>query len=259
MPFTEADLAQLESLLDKKLAPIQESIDFFAAKYDKLLKQFEQQETKIRELSSENVLLKSQVSNLQNEAIQLKESVNEMEQYSRRECLEIKGIPVDIGENTNELVAQLGSLIDVDIDPKDISVSHRIPSRNRRNGPPSIIVKFIRRDLRDQLYQARKKLKDFTTRNLNLGHIGDNKIFISESLTSKNKELFNNALKVKKDFNFKFIWTKYGHIYLRKNNESPVRRISSYTDLEMLKGLQGGFPLTSHSPSPHSSQNFSSS
>jgi hypothetical protein len=30
------------------------------------------------ELSSENVLLKSQVSNLQNEAIQLKESVNEM-------------------------------------------------------------------------------------------------------------------------------------------------------------------------------------
>jgi hypothetical protein len=44
------------------------------------------------------------------------------------------------------LVAQLDSLIDVNIDPKDISVSHSIPSKNRRNGPPSIIISFIKQE-----------------------------------------------------------------------------------------------------------------
>ena len=52
------------------------------------------------------------------------------------------------------------------------------------------------------------KLKGKTTKDLGLCEA--NNIYISESLTASNRELFNEALKVKKDLNYKFIWSSNG-------------------------------------------------
>lgn len=198
MPISEEDLKQFEALFDKKFTPIQNSIEMFIDKYDKLLNIVQLQETTVKNLSAENKVLKLQVSNLQNELFQTKEAVNDLEQYSGRECLEIKGIPSTLYENTDEIIVKVGSLVGVDIVANDISVSHRLPTKNHRY-PPPIIAKFVRRNVRDELYHARKKWKDFSTTDLNMGaQATGNKIFISESLTSKNKELFNDALKLKK-------------------------------------------------------------
>ena len=85
----------------------------------------------------------------------------------------------------------------VQINEEDISVSHRLP-QNKHNvdKPPIIIAKFVRRDTKENLYRARSKLRHITTQDL--GFQGDNKIYIQESLTQKNKELFRKALKLKK-------------------------------------------------------------
>ena len=64
--------------------------------------------------------------------------LNELEQYGRRECLELRGIPVTDHENTTELVCQVANLVGVEISESDVSTSHRIqPKTNTSKFPPS--------------------------------------------------------------------------------------------------------------------------
>ncbi|CAH3046994.1 unnamed protein product, partial [Porites lobata] len=84
-------------------------------------------------------------------------SLNNLEQYSRRECVEISGIPETEDENTKEIAIKVGSLIGVHITESDLSVSHLLPKQ-----APNIVVKFVRRALRDRFYKARKFLRNKT-------------------------------------------------------------------------------------------------
>ena len=145
-------------------------------------------------------------------------------------------------QDTSDIVANLAKLVNINLDKEDISISHRLKaqqssSRDTRfpSRPPSIIVKFVRREVRDRLYRARNRLKNFSTKDLNLGRLSDNKIFISESLTQRNRELFNSALKLKKDLGYRFIWSFYGRIFIRRDADSPAVPISSDKDLENIK------------------------
>ena len=51
----------LEEILDKMLSSLQSSLDFLSAQYDSLLKAFKEQESKMKELSSVNSLLKAEI------------------------------------------------------------------------------------------------------------------------------------------------------------------------------------------------------
>ena len=156
------------------------------------------------------------------------------------ECLEISGIPERTGEDTTQIVVDISEAIGVGISEDDVSVSHRLPSKSdRRSGdkPKTIIAKITRRDIRDKIYKARSRLGSKTTKDI--GYRSSNKICISESLTKDNKELFKSCLQMKKSFKFKFIWTKYGKIFMRKD-ESPassVFQICSKKDLCKLSPL----------------------
>ena len=57
--------------------------------------------------------------------------------------------------------------------------------------PPAVNVKFTSRDVREKLCRARKVLNDITSQDL--GFSEENRIFINESLTHSNKELFKQA------------------------------------------------------------------
>ena len=72
-----------------------------------------------------------------------------------------------------------------------------------------------------------------TTKDLGLSRISDNKIYVSESLTAKNKKLFKECSKFRRENDFaRNIWTNQGRIYLRQNKDSPSKVITSQADLE---------------------------
>lgn len=99
----------------------------------------------------------------------------------------------------------------------------------------------MRRNIRNQLYEARRKLKSLTTKDLGLGILRDKQIFIQESLTPRRKELFKRNLEARKDKNFKFIWTSNGNIYLKKDESSLAIPVSSQKDLDKLRqGTKNG-------------------
>lgn len=227
----------LEELLDKKLAPLQASLDFLNEKYDIILKKVSDQEVKVKELSKENSRLHSEVGLLRSTLSNQGKWLNDLEQYGRRECLEIRGIPEVKGEDTSQIACQVANLIGVKLSRQDISTSHRIkPKNSTAKFPPSIIVKFTSRDKRDETYKARGRLRELSTHNVpGLDRFKSNSIYLSESLTQRNKALFKSALEDRKQMKYDFIWTANGNIYLRKNERSPSIHV---TDESVLINLR---------------------
>ena len=107
-----------------------------------------------------------------------------------------------------------------------------MPQR-QASGPPAIIVKFMRCDVKDNFYRARKQLKDLTTQDL--GYSEKNKIYLAESQTEGNRMLCKDCLKVKKDMEFELIWTLNGKIFMRKEKDSPVHLIANKEDLQKMQ------------------------
>ena len=123
---------------------------------------------------------------------------------------------------------------------EDISVCHHLPQPKGYKGKrkePCIIVKFARRDVKDNFYKARAELRSKTTKDI--GYHAQNNIYLAESLTERNKALFRSCLNVKRDKSYKFIWTLNGTIYLRKDENSDAIKIKSTEDLPMTLSFNG--------------------
>ena len=157
---------------------------------------------------------------------ELEDGQEDLKLYSRRDCLEFHGIPESmLSENTDEIVQQICNLIEVNLQPSDISVSHRLPARG--NIRP-IIAKFTRRNVRDNVYSYRRCLRSFSSSNLGFSQTTNN-LYINESLTPKAKELFYKVREFRKSYNFKYVWTRYGKCYLKTNDTD--QDIASFTSL----------------------------
>ena len=95
-------------------------------------------------------------------------------------------------------------------------------------------MKFVSRTIRDILYHARRHLKDKSISDIDFGRISVGKIYIAESLTRNNKELFKKCLDARKSQNYKFIWTNQGRIHFRKSSDVPAKLITAVRDIDNL-------------------------
>ena len=85
----------------------------------------------------------------------MKYALDEQEQYTKKDNIRIRGIPVTQGEDTNKIVVDLAKEIGVQITSDDISTSHRLGS-----GPTStIICRLVRRDVKKKIMKNKKALK----------------------------------------------------------------------------------------------------
>ena len=73
-----------------------EHVIFVNAKYDELLDRVERLEEEKELLQDENKVLKSSVQQLDQSMALLRQNFNDLEQYSRKECVEISGIPPSV-------------------------------------------------------------------------------------------------------------------------------------------------------------------
>ena len=111
-------------------------------------------------------------------------------------------------------------------DRKPSSTYHDSWSQCSIENSKSIILTFVRRDVRDSSFKAKKQLFDATSRDLVLQRVAEQKIFIAESLTQRNKKVFTDCIKAKHDLNFKYIWPSWGKMMLRKDDDRPARLTS---------------------------------
>ena len=113
----------------------------------KKLNRWSQANQKIQELEKSRKDLLNTTSNLEDSMYGNEIAIDDVQQYLRRDCLEVVGIPRVPQDNPIQLVQEVGSLIDVDIGVNDISTAHRLPDTKKVKN--RIIVKFVRRDKRE--------------------------------------------------------------------------------------------------------------
>ena len=98
----------------------------------------------IKNLQIENQRLRSRVDNLEKKVIYLEENGNLLEQYGRRNNLEITGISNEIEDVDLEgKVIEILDKIEVNVSSKDIEACHRI-GKSRDNSKKTII-RFVNR------------------------------------------------------------------------------------------------------------------
>ena len=96
---------------------------------------------------SDLTVVKNVNAKLEERIISLEKSQAKSEQYSRRNNIELSGIPNDIPEdNLDKVVTDICYDSDLEIKPKDIEECHRLPaSRYSRDSNKRVLVKFMNR------------------------------------------------------------------------------------------------------------------
>lgn len=163
----------------------------------------------IQSLQKENRGLKARVELLE-------AKVDAAEQYSRRNCLRIAGVPENQSENTDVYVIDLTRAIDAEVTLDDIERSHRVGKRRDSGRPRDIIVKFSSYRTRRKVYGARTKTKDN-------GYRG---VYINEDLTKLRNVLLMKARNMVKTKHIHSAWSSDGTILVRDLADNKHRIIS---------------------------------
>ncbi|CAN7947522.1 unnamed protein product [Ixodes hexagonus] len=206
---------------------VRSSITSLEKKYDSLLATVSAHTTDITDLRTEVGALKATVSEQADTILSLRSEMNEAEQFSRRQNMEIHGVKVVPGEAPASIVAELADKLGiVEHQPTDVVLVHRLSGKRALN--PPILVKFTSVEVKDRWMQARGKLRLLSTDD------SPERVFFNDNLTQTNRELFWLARTRGKELGYKFVWVKNARIFARKQEGAPHVRILQRSDLNLI-------------------------
>ncbi|KAJ8300591.1 hypothetical protein KUTeg_022110 [Tegillarca granosa] len=180
-----------------------------------------EQDLKIKELESAVNAQDMTISNQNHEIRSLQESIKhlqlnqeEQDQYSRRNCLVFKNVPLNTDINsidTDKVVLDICSKLGVQVDLQDISRSHIL-------GRPKTVK------LRAEVYKNKKKLKNH-----------QHKIFITEHLTKHRFQLVQRLNSLRLAMKIESYWTLDGRIFVKLFNKQRKIIIKNQNDIDALE------------------------
>lgn len=176
----------------------------------------------MEELIVENKELKKRVTTLE-------QRLDEVEQYSRSNSVEIHGIPQEKNEDVLSIVKEVGVALDLNINNSMVDTCHRLRRNPNGNNPPGIIVKFVRRLDKEEFLQKRRVKRTLSTRHIN--RPDDRPIYINESLSPSRRRLLAKAKTVQREKQYKYCWVRNGRIFLRKIEDAEVKVVLKEEDL----------------------------
>ena len=89
--------------LKKTLEDTKELLSFTSKQYDTVIKRLSECEEENKKLRNENKILQKSLNKLDTSLKSVIKANNDLEQYTRRECVEIRGIPQKPDESTNTI------------------------------------------------------------------------------------------------------------------------------------------------------------
>ncbi|CAN8019000.1 unnamed protein product [Ixodes persulcatus] len=210
---------KVDSLMSVKdtVSNIEKRVQELSDKYDQVLAQMKEQSKEISDL-------KKRVSNVETqssteEVKRLKLEVNSLEQYSRRQNLEIHGLPRSENENLRSKVNEIARKLELsELTENDLDGLHRLPPKPGKI--PVILVRFLSRVTRDQWLAKWGGLRD----------TGLNVRFF-DNLTASNKKLLWMTKTKAREQGYAFTWQKNGTVFVRKAQGQRAIKIESEDDL----------------------------
>ena len=155
---------------------------------------------------------------------------SELQQYIRRNNIEIAGIPDSVKQNELESkVIEIAKAVNIDISPNEIEACHRLYQRKNQQGPKRTIVRFVNRKLAEKLI---KKGKYFSKREVFEKANLTNKIYINNNLCSYYRFLWGRVKALYGRNAIESFWVFNGSINLRFNDGTDeVLKVTHLDDL----------------------------
>ena len=179
----------------------------------------------IKCLQDENTLLiRSRCSKLEDKVVSLESSVNQVEQYGRRNNIVISGIPDDVADDLEDAVTSIMEDVDVIVQNGDIEVCHRIGKSDQKTSSKKTIVRFINRKYCKKALVNRKKLININS-EMKYNFSRNNKIFINENLTRENESIAFCGRKLKRNSKIHSCFTRDGIVFINKTEKSKAFKV----------------------------------
>ncbi|KPJ02103.1 hypothetical protein RR46_03378 [Papilio xuthus] len=231
LPGNAVTLQQISSLLDDDFT---RTTDFLA---------LQQTELKAKlEVSSNTFLeLQKQKTSLEIELTDVQRRLDALEKSSRSLNVEIQLVPDKRNENILLTGKQLFSVIQAIVEEANIRCVRRRAKLNPQSTRPrNILVTLATERQRDIIISTFKKYNKSNKNNplntTNLGIPGNKQaVYVTEHLPPYLKSLHAETRKAAKGKRFKYVWIKYGNIYVRKDDTSPALLIKNSNSLSKLQ------------------------
>lgn len=233
-----------------------QTVDFLTNELKEVKDKVRSMNNKILELESKNANFESvikskklaenekELMSLKATIAELKADLNDKEQCGMLNDVAITGIPESEGESVLHIVIAVATKLGMTLEPKDVVNVSRIGSKKQSfthsdSKPPRprpITVRLARRNLRDEFLKNARVRRGITTSNLGLPQHEYRQFYINEKLTKSNRVTFARAREIGRAMNWKFVWTKEGRVYAKRNESSPAHFLRSETDVERVFG-----------------------
>jgi len=158
----------------------------------------------------------------------LETKIDDLEAQSRKYNIEIHGIPQTEDEDLEETTIKVAESVGVVLDEDDIDIVHRLYSKAQIK---PILVKFKSHKTKNELYQARRKLRDVKASETFNGAVA---VYINENLTAFRRRLYGEVRKRAYQNKWYRTWTLDGKIFVCKEKGERSIRINHHGDLESI-------------------------
>lgn len=205
--------SQIESANEKLWTKMEGKMEeLFAKQKEEMDQMLNANKVEIEDLKKRLDTVELQLLQKDSHIEELKLDIDDCEQYSRRNCLIVSGLPkIKENDNTDGIFMNLVNTMELNqkLSLKDIDRSHKIgkdkdiKTDDGTVTTSTMIVKFTNYNARKVFYDERKSTKK------------DKKIFISESLTTRRSELMFKCRQLKREGKIKGCWTNDGNIRIK--------------------------------------------
>lgn len=173
---------------------------------------------------------------------ELKLDINERDQELLCNDVEIAGIPEEKNEQHIHLVLSVAQKVGMKLDERDVVSAERggPVRRATSDGEPAprprpLVVRLARRAERNELLAAARVRRDLTTAGLGLSS-APCRMYVNERLTPTNRQLFYKAREKSARAHWKYVWTRDGKVFARREHGSPRYRLRSEADISNVFG-----------------------
>lgn len=188
------------------------------------------------------ISLESQVKEDRQYIIYLENQIEDLQTSSRKTNLEIKNVPKKEKEEKQDLIdmtIKLTESINYKIAKSDIKDIYRVRGKNANHKNTPIVIELTSALIKNDILKMTKSFNVKNRGKLCAKHLGlksneDTPIFVSEHLTAKGNRLHYLARELKKSKDYRYCWTSYGRIYIRKTEQSQVIPITSEEQVQHL-------------------------
>ena len=209
----------ITNLIERQDNATQEMKEYFEAELDKKHSYYETELAK-KDKAISDLSKKSRTNTF---------NLDALNQYTRSENIKIHGVEYKSGEDTNQILKDVGKYCGVEIKDSDISVIHRLMSKeemekqinpsNRDTKVPVMIARVNRRDIKTKLMEARKNITTNIQCPENL-----KKVIIYEDVTPLKSRIMYQLRQRNNKEAYRYVWSKGGRIFAHTHENAAKPR-----------------------------------